>query len=252
MTRRISQPGKSRLPTLALLLGSLWLAGCASQPQGLGSGERERVASPADAHTQLGMAYLERNNLQRAMGALDRALSIDPNDPEALQAMAMVYQRQGERALADDAFQRALSADRHFTRGRNNYAAFLYDQGRIREACEQLELASGDAQYPARSQLFANLGQCQRELGDLAAARRSLERAQNIDPRNPRSYFARAELEHAAGNHDLAQQQVDTFIRLAGTSPEALRLARQIAEARGDRATAAFYSEQLDGRSGTP
>ncbi|MBE0487605.1 MAG: type IV pilus biogenesis/stability protein PilW [Halomonas sp.] len=250
MTRRIRQPGTSRLPTLTLLLGSLWLAGCATQPQGLGSGERE--ASPADAYTQLGMAYLERNNLQRAMGALDRALSIDPDDPEALQAMAMVYQRQGERSLADDAFRRALSADRSFTRGRNNYAAFLYDQGRIREACKQLELASSDAQYPARSQLFANLGQCQRELGDLTAARLSLERAQNIDPRDPRSYYARAELEHATGNHDLAQQQIDTFIRLAGASPGALRLARQIAEARGDRANAALYSEQLDGRPGTP
>ncbi|MFN2331529.1 MAG: type IV pilus biogenesis/stability protein PilW [Halomonas sp.] len=250
MTRRTRLSGTSRLPTLVLLLGSLWLAGCASQPQRLGGGDREE--SPADAYTQLGVAYLERNNLQRAMGALDRALSIAPNDPEALQAMAMVYHRQGERALANEAFQRALSEDRNFTRGRNNYAAFLYDQGRIREACEQLELASDDAQYPARSQLFANLGQCQGELGDLAAARSSLERAQSIDPRDPRSYFARAELEYAAGNHDLAQQQINTYIRLAGARPEALRLARQIAEARGDPATAAFYSEQLDGRPGTP
>ena len=250
MTRRIRLPGTSRLPTMALLLGSLWLAGCATQPQGLAGSERE--ASPAVAHTQLGIAYLERDNLQRAMGALDRALAIAPNDPEALQAMAMIYQRQGERQLADETFRRALSANRDFTRGRNNYAAFLYDQGRIREACEQLELASNDAQYPARAQLFANLGQCQRELGDLEAARQSLERAQSIDPRNPRSYFTRAELEYAAGNHELAQQQIDTLIRLAGPNPEALRLARQIAEARGDRASAAFYSEQLDGRSGTP
>ena len=250
MTHRARLPGASRLPALAILLGSLWLAGCATHSQGLAGSERE--ASPADAYTQLGIAYLERNNLQRAMGALDRALSIDANDPEALQAMAMIYQRQGERQLADETFRRALSANRDFTRGRNNYAAFLYDQGRIREACEQLEQASSDAQYPQRAQLFANLGQCQRELGDIAAARRSLERAQSIDPRSARSYYTLAELEVAEGNLERAQQQIDTFIRLAGPSREALSLARDIAQARGDRTTAAFYSEQLDGRSGTP
>ncbi|WP_254275778.1 type IV pilus biogenesis/stability protein PilW [Halomonas sp. 3H] len=249
MTRRSRLPGAIRLPALAILVGSLWLSGCATQPQGLG-GDRE--TSPADAYTRLGVAYLERDNLQRAMGALDRALSIAPDDPEALQAMAMVYQRQGEAALADETFQRALSADRNFTRARNNYAAFLYDRGRIREACEQLELASGDAQYPARAQLFANLGQCQRELGDVAAARRSLERAQSIDPRSARSYYTLAELEFAEGNHARAQRQLETFIRLAGADASSLQLARDIARARGDRDAAAFYGQQLEDARGTP
>ncbi len=250
MTRRSCPAGNPRLRVIALMLGALWLSGCATQPQGLGGGERE--ARPADAYTQLGVAYLERDNLRRAMGALDRALEIDANDPEALQAMAMVYQRQGEAELADETFQRALSADRHFTRARNNYAAFLYDRGRIREACEQLELASGDAQYPARAQLFANLGQCQRELGDITAARQSLERAQNIDPRSARSYYTLAELEHAQGNHARAQQQLETFMRLAGADASALELARDIARAQGDQAAAAFYTQQLEGARGTP
>lgn len=250
MTHRACVPAALRLPALATLLGSLWLAGCATQSQGLAGSER--TAQPADAYTQLGMAYLERDNLPRALGALNRALSIAPDDPEALHAMAMAYQRQGEDELADETFQRVLSANRDFTRGRNNYAAFLYDQGRIREACEQLERASGDTRYEARGQLFANLGQCQRALGDTDAARQSLARAQSIDPRSPRSYFTLAELELDAGNHERAQEQIETFIRLAGTTPDALRLARDIALARGDRATAAFYAEQLDGRSGTP
>ncbi|GHE21882.1 type IV pilus biogenesis/stability protein PilW [Halomonas urumqiensis] len=249
MIRRSPLPGRTRLPTLAVLLGSLWLAGCATQQQGLTG--RDEV-NPADAYTQLGVAYLERDNLQRAMAALDRALTIDPNDAEALQAMAMVYQRQGESQLADDSFKRALAADSDFTRARNNYAAFLYDQGRVREACEQLEQASQDPQYPNRAQLFANLGQCQQELGDSQAARRSLARAQDIDPRSARSYYALAMLEHAAGNHDRAQQQLDTYIRLAGPNISALRLAREIAQARGDRDAVAFYTEQLEGSRRAP
>lgn len=248
MLSRPCLPGLKQAPAIALLMASLWLAGCASQA----SLDERNEASPAEAYTRLGVAYLERNNLQRAMTALDRALEADPDDAEALQAMAMVYQRQGEDRLAERTFQRALDADASFTRARNNYAAFLYDRGRIREACQQLERASQDTQYPRRAQLFANLGQCQRELGDLDAARASLERAQAIDPREPRSYLMLAQLEHAQGNHASAREQLQTYMRLAGPNAEALRLAGEIARAQGDGEAAAFYSQQLEGAHGTP
>ncbi|MFC3282824.1 type IV pilus biogenesis/stability protein PilW [Litchfieldella rifensis] len=232
---------------MVALLSAAWLSGCASQPS-----SSESEADPADAYTQLGTAYLERDNLPRAISALDRALEIDPDDAEALQAMAMVYQRQEENDLADKYFRRALRIDSGFTRARNNYAAFLFDQGRTAEACRQLEQATGDTQYRNRALLFANLGQCQRELGDLDAARRSLERAQDIAPRSPRSYFTLAEIEYSQGNYSRAWDQLQSFIRLAGITPESKRLASAIAAARGDDDTAAFFSEQLGSSRGAP
>lgn len=62
----------SRVPMLTVLIGSLWLAGCAS------SNNHTAQTNPAaaDAYTQLGVAYLERDNLPRALNALDRALEI--------------------------------------------------------------------------------------------------------------------------------------------------------------------------------
>ncbi|NWN83520.1 MAG: type IV pilus biogenesis/stability protein PilW [Halomonas sp.] len=249
MTRRLCLPGSVSLP-LAALLGGLWLTGCATQSQGIAGGDNE--TSPTDAYTQLGVAYLERDNLRRAMGALDRALEISPDDPEALQAMAMVYQRQGEASLADETFRRALKKDSDFTRARNNYAAFLYARGHVGEACAQLERASTDTQYLNRAQLFTNLGQCRRELGELQEARQSLRRAQAIDPRAPRSYFTLADLEYAENNLTQARTQIEAFMRLAGPRPEALRLAGDIARAQGDGATAAFYTQQLEGRGTAP
>jgi len=226
MTRRPSLPARLMpLPFAALLAGSLGLGGCASQGQA--------VSPPGDdaaeAYTRLGLAYLERNNLPRAMSALDRALQHAPSDPEALQAMAVVYQRQGEAELADEAFRRALDADPVFTRARNNYAAFLYDQGRIGEACDQLEQATRDPQYARRAQLFANLGRCRQAQGEFAAARRSLERAQSLDPRYAESYLRLAELALARGNPIRAREQLEHYVRLAGDTAEAQALARDIA-----------------------
>ncbi|MCE8033838.1 type IV pilus biogenesis/stability protein PilW [Billgrantia tianxiuensis] len=222
MTRFPHLPSR-RMPLVAMAVAALWLAGCASQP------EQQADTDPTEAFTDLGMAYLERGNLPRAMAALNRALERTPDHPEALQAMAIVYQRQGEQERADEMFRKAIQAAPGNSRARNNYAVFLYEQGQVRQACEQLEVASQDTGYANRAQLFVNLGQCQQGLGETAKARQSLERARSLDPRNPRSYFSLAELELEQGNPERARQQLEIFVGLAGMTPDAQVLARQIA-----------------------
>ncbi|MCA1773031.1 MAG: type IV pilus biogenesis/stability protein PilW [Halomonas sp.] len=238
--RRLYHP--SRVPLFAALVGSMWLAGCASTSSVPSSTPTPEAAS---AYTRLGVAYLERDNLPRALNALDRALEIAPDNAEALQAIALVYQQQGESDLADQHFQRAIEATPDFTRARNNYAAFLYQEGQVEAACNQLESASQDAQYDNRAQLFANLGQCYMALGESDLARARFERAQRINPRNPRGYLMLAELEYSQGNYTEAWSPLQEYLQLAGPNQEALTLAIDIAEARGDHAAVADYQRQL-------
>jgi type IV pilus assembly protein PilF len=254
MTRRHRRPAfAGRGALITTLLCMVWLGGCAAP----GSQPRDQEGS-AEAYTRLGTAYLERNNLPRATRALNHALKADPNDPEALQAMAIIFQRQGEASLASDYFRRALDAAPDSTRARNNFAAFLYAEGRIREACDQLAIASEDTQYANRAQLFANLGQCQRELGNPVRAREALERAKVINPRMARSYLLLAQLDYAQGDQARAWDNIQAHMRLTGINPENLTLARDIALARGDTEQAEFYARQLaskgspDGSRGTP
>ncbi|MFI8750905.1 type IV pilus biogenesis/stability protein PilW [Vreelandella lionensis] len=232
-----------RMPMLSVLAGSLLLAGCATSGQGISD---DANPDAAEAYTQLGVAYLERDNLPRALNALDRALELDPRHPEALQALALVYQQQGESDLANRYFQQALNAAPSFTRARNNYAAFLYQQAQFSQACEQLEIASQDAQYANRAQLFTNLGQCYLAIDEFDKARERLQRAQNIDPRNPRGYLMLAELEVSQGNYDQAWAPLQNYLQLAGPDPAALELAIDVALARGDDAAAADYQRLLN------
>ncbi|WP_136247992.1 type IV pilus biogenesis/stability protein PilW [Halomonas borealis] len=225
MTRR--PHGSRQLSVTVVLASVLWLTGCATRP-GVTAPQTD-TGEPVAAYTRLGTAYLERNNLPRALSALDRALELDADAPEALQAMAIVYQRQGETSLAGETFRRALEAAPELTQARNNYAAFLYDQGRIREACQQLERATADTQYANRAQLFTNLGQCQRRRGDTQAARESLRRAQRIDPRRANSYLRLAQLEYDQGRYALAEQQLQGYRRRAGATPAAQRLSEDLA-----------------------
>lgn len=228
---------------LSVLAGSLLLAGCATSDQGVRS---DTNPDAVEAYTRLGVAYLERDNLPRALNALDRALELNPRHPEALQALALVYQQQGESALANRYFQQALDAEPSFTRARNNYAAFLYQQAQFSKACEQLEMASRDAQYANRSQLFTNLGQCYLAIDEFDKARERLQRAQSIDPRNPRGYLMLAELEISQGNYDQAWAPLQNYLQLAGPDPAALEMAIDVALARGDDAAAADYQRLLN------
>ena len=232
-----------RMPMLSVLAGSLLLAGCATSGQGV---RTDANPDAVDAYTQLGVAYLERDNLPRALNALDRALELNPRHAEALQALALVYQQQGESELANRYFQQALDAEPSFSRARNNYAAFLYQQAEFSKACEQLEMASQDAQYANRAQLFTNLGQCYLAIDELDKARERLQRAQSIDPRNPRGYLMLAELEVSQGNYDQAWAPLQNYLQLAGPDPAALEMAIDVALARGDDAAAADYQRLLN------
>ncbi|AQU83466.1 MULTISPECIES: type IV pilus biogenesis/stability protein PilW [unclassified Halomonas] len=232
----------SRVPMLCVLVGSMLLTGCAT-PNGVTTQGNEDAA---DAYTQLGVAYLERENLPRALNALDRALEINPRHAEALQALALVYQQQGENKLAHHYFQQAVNTAPSFTRARNNYAAFLYQQAQFAAACEQLEIASQDAQYANRAQLFTNLGQCYVALEKFDSAREGFQRAQSIDPRNARGYLMLAELEVSQGNYGQAWEPLQSYLQLTGPDPAALEMAIDLAHARGDHAAAADYQQLLN------
>lgn len=224
---------------LTALMITLWLSGCATNTN-------PQRPEATKAYTQLGIAYLERNNLNRALDALNRALEITPEDPEALHALALVYQQQGETLLASEYFQNALKQAPDFTQARNNFAAFLYAQENYQAACVQLETATTAVNYPRRSQLFTNLGQCYIAQHQIDRARNALQRAQQIDPRYARSYYLLAKLEFSQSNGSTAWQAMQTYLQLATPDIEALQTAIKIADSRGEDAIAANYQLQLD------
>ena len=64
-----------------------------------------------DPHLQTGYAKLQANQLDAARRDYDAALRADPNNIDALLALAAIAQRQGQSADAERYLQRALDAD---------------------------------------------------------------------------------------------------------------------------------------------
>jgi type IV pilus assembly protein PilF len=119
--------------------------------------QKANKSEAVDTYVQLGLAYIERDDYDRARKHLVRALAIDPKNAGALAAMGLVFQNDGEPALAEENFKKSIVEDPTFTRGRTYYAAYLYSEGRYQEAYDQFKQASTDTEFEGRAQIFRNM-----------------------------------------------------------------------------------------------
>src|SRR5690606_28595832 len=140
-------------------------------------------------HIQLGLSYIGEGNRESARHHLTKALEIDGRSPGAHNGMALLYQLEGETALAEKHFKRAIALDRDFTRARNNYGVFLVQQQRVEEAHDEFRRVTEDTGYDQRPQAFVNLGITASRLGRQEEAVEAWSRAIALNPRLAMPYL---------------------------------------------------------------
>ncbi len=206
-------------------------------------------ASPQEAlesRLQLARSYIGQQNWEDAKRNLKLAAEIDPDAPEVHEAFALVYQSTGEFELAEDSFKRAISLNKNFSRARNNYAAFLYQQQRYSEAEEQLEIVVRDTLYESRPRAFLNLGFCRLRLGDKNGAHEAFTRTLTMDRTNLLAIMELAHIEYNRGNYLASQRHYDIYRSIVRTqTARGLWLGVRLAHAQGKADAQASYSLAL-------
>jgi TolB-like protein/Flp pilus assembly protein TadD len=94
--------------------------------------------------------------LPRMRAAAEKAIELDPLLPEAHTALGMAYARDGQWALSEASFRRAIELDRNRSESYGDFAVYvLMQQGRIREALHEMRIAqrSDPLSAEVRSQL---------------------------------------------------------------------------------------------------
>jgi tetratricopeptide (TPR) repeat protein len=132
----------------------------------------------------------------RAMGELVTAQDLGADLPGPNLNLAVVYENQGEHALAEERYRRALRLDPDFTPARLNLARLLNGVGRNPDAERVLE--DGIARDPKQGELHYSLGLLLGEENRLADAAAALGRAAELLPERARVQY----------NHALALQQL--------------------------------------------
>lgn len=222
----------------------LTLPGCITETTGGmpgPKGDDERVKAQLD----LARGYIEEGDFSRARTPIDRALDIDSRAVEAHVLKALLLQSEGEVALADAQYQKALRFEPNNSQALNNYGAFLFRQNRFEDALPPLRKVVQDTDYPKRAQAYENLGLAELRVGDTAAAEVAFQRSLRLNLVQPRASLELAHIYFESGQHDLAQQYYDGFTQSARQTARSLWLGIQLSRVAQDNDVLASYALAL-------
>ena len=225
---------------------SLMLGGCVSATDSdLTTEQRD---ARVKAQTTLAISYISNGNFDLALAPLARALELDPQNPEAMLAQAALLQRQGDSDQAQAAYDDMLRVNPNFSRGRQNYAAFLFDQGQLDAACDEFGLVVQDVLYANRAQAFENLGACRKMQGRSAESLAAYQRSYVLDQSRPLPNLVLAESSLLAGEYAQSRVHFTNFLRGSSQSARSLWVGIRLANAIGDLDSQASYELLLRNR----
>jgi type IV pilus assembly protein PilF len=215
--------GLKGLFALALALTVNACAGGLTQRGDLPEGD-----SPADLYVDLATEYVQRGQLETALGRAKQAVAADRSSARAHYILAIVYQRLGKDDTAQQGFAAAVKRAPNNPDYRNAWGAVLCAQGRYDAGLEAIEQALADPLYQGPEVALMNAADCSRSAGRKADFERYLRRAFERNPSFPPALLELAKLAFRRGDYDSARSFMARYSRHGETTPEALLLAARI------------------------
>lgn len=210
-----------------------------------GEASKANLESARQTYVRLGLGYLRGGDRDAARQNFKKALEIDKNSPGALDGMAMLYQLEAMDKKAEEYFKKAIRADRNFSRGRNNYGSFLYEQGRYQEAYDQFERAAANLEYDSRPIALMNLGRTALKLGDVDRAESALKHALSLDPNVTTAMVELADIYFSQQSYAEAKKYIDMYGQKTRHSARTLWLGIRLERIFGNRDKEASYALAL-------
>jgi len=194
----------------------------------------------------LGLGYLNMGNTTQAKLNLEKAKRFSPNLSEVYTAFAHYYDVVGEPKLATNSYEKALSIDPHNPDTLNNYGVFLCRNEKY-EAAEKYTLKAIEIPtYLMVSQSYENLALCQLKTDDFAKAEQYFKKAIQHSPNRASALLQMVRLQYALADYKTAQKYLKRYEKATRRfSPEALALAYKVFERQRNRRIAKNYAGML-------
>ncbi len=205
------------------------------------SDPRKRAA----VRLQLASSYYQQGLLRVALDEAKAVVQTDPNLAGAYALLGLIYMDLDDRAAADANFQRALGMEPDNPEWQNNYGWFLCRIGQTQQALPYFERAAGNKLYPTPALALSNAGVCLLNARDYRAAEPYLRRALEIDASSPVTKFNLARVYLALGENQRATFYYGLLENSVEPTAETLWLGVRIARARGDSRTERNLGEEL-------
>jgi predicted TPR repeat methyltransferase len=144
----------------------------------------------AHAHYNLGVLLQQQRDLAGASRAFDAALVHQPRFPEALNNLGNVLMALREFVRAEKCYREAIAINEKFFYAHHGLGVLLIESNRRGEALISLRAAL--KHNPANLDVWLELAECERQTGDLAAAKKSVDAVLAQNPQHSVAKFRRA------------------------------------------------------------
>jgi type IV pilus assembly protein PilF len=216
-----------RIKTFIVAILICLLSACSSMGSSFKNSDDKKIKT-AKINTQLGMAYLQRHDVQLAKQKLLLALEQAPSLPEAWYTMAYYLEATGDSAKANQYYQKALALAPKNGEVQNNYGTYLCRSGSYQNAIQHFLSAVEDPQYLNTASAYENAGLCALKIPNQQLAMRYFNHALMQDPNLPTSLIELAAFHFQQKNYAAAKEKLQLYLAIAPPTPQSTFLTKEL------------------------
>ena len=199
----------------------------------------------AAANLNLGIAYMQQGDYERALEKLDRAKAADPNFSGVYNAYGLLYQLIERNRDAEKNFKKALKLNPSDSSTKNNYGRFLCHIGRSKQAEEVLLEAADNPLYATPEIAITNAGICAYQNKQLAVAEKHLRRALQMNEQNPPALLHMSQISYDQEKYLSSRAYLQRYLEVSKHTAASLWMGIRIERQLGDKDAIASYSLSL-------
>jgi len=196
-------------------------------------------------NVQLGIGYLEQNNMVQANDKLAKALRQDPKSASAHNAYAMLQDRLLQKEKAEEHYKIALELDPLNSQANNNYGTFLCLSNREAESEAYFLQAVQNPLYKTPEFAYTNAARCMISIKEIDQAKIYLRKALAANSRFAPALIASAELFFDDQNFKSAKVLMEHYHRVSRPTARSLWLAIRIELDLGENQVAEAFADLL-------
>ena len=140
-----------------------------------------------ELYIELGMAYFEANQFDKAMNAFEQSIDLNPSAVAAHNGVGRVYYHLGPVQAAIDAYERAIELDKQYKDPYYGLGILYFSKvGNYEAAIETFQRAL--EHHPGDSSFIVFLGITYSRMGQFDAANKAFQQAIDLDPESTFAY----------------------------------------------------------------
>lgn len=224
-----------------LAIALIVVAGCSSSQQL----SKPQPNKASDINLELGIDYFRKGNLALAKEKIDRAVEQNPRNAKAQAAAGLLYDRLNDERKSFSHFDKAMSLEPNNPEILNNYAVVLCKHDEQSKGEKYFVQAASNPLYKTPEVAYLNAGNCARSAGNLDHAEANYRKALSLRPRFSEALYQMADLEFQQQNYLSARGFIERYMDGGKLNASVLWLAMRIEQGLGNSSGASTYAQRL-------